>query len=76
MLKTVLKSEALALHEVGLWTNKLCLLLVIKAIDSLSSGFLSYSESEVKVEVSQPCLTLCDPIDSTVHGILQARILE
>ena len=22
------------------------------------------------------CLTLCDPIDYTVHGILQARILE
>ena len=76
MLKTVLKSEALALHDVGLWTNKLCSLLVIKVMDSLSSGFLSYSESEVKVEVSQPCLTLCDPIDDTVHGLLQARILE
>jgi len=25
---------------------------------------------------SQLCLTLCDPVDSTVHGILQARILE
>ena len=40
MLKTVLKSEVLVLHEAGLWTNKLCLLLVIKAMDSLSSGFL------------------------------------
>ena len=31
--------------------------------------------------VAQPCPTLCDPIDrslpgSSVHGILQARILE
>ena len=26
--------------------------------------------------VAQSCLTLCDPIDYTVHGILQARILE
>ena len=31
--------------------------------------------------VAQPCLTLCDPVDcslpgSSVHGILQARILE
>ena len=31
--------------------------------------------------VAQPCLTLCDPIDcnlpgSSLHGILQARILE
>ena len=24
----------------------------------------------------QSCLTLCDPIDYIVHGILQARILE
>ena len=28
------------------------------------------------VKVSQLCLTLCDPVDYTVHGILQARILE
>ena len=33
-------------------------------------------ESEVKVKVSQLCPTLCDPTDYTVHGILQARILE
>ena len=30
----------------------------------------------VKVKVSQSCPTLCDPMDYTVHGILQARILE
>ena len=29
-----------------------------------------------KVKVTQSCLTLCDPIDYTVYGILQARILE
>ena len=29
-----------------------------------------------KVKVSQLCPTLCDPMDCTVHGILQARILE
>ena len=29
-----------------------------------------------KVKVAQSCLTLCDPMDYTVHGILQARILE
>ena len=33
-------------------------------------------ESEVKVKVVQWCPTLCDPTDHTVHGILQARILE
>ena len=34
------------------------------------------SESEVKVKVTQSCLTLCDPMDYTLHGILQARILK
>ena len=29
-----------------------------------------------KVKVTQLCLTFCDPMDDTVHGILQARILE
>ena len=31
---------------------------------------------KVKVKVTQSCPTLCDPIDYTVHGILQARILQ
>ena len=31
---------------------------------------------EWKVKVTQSCPTLCDPMDYTVHGILQARILE
>ena len=36
---------------------------------------------KVRVLVAQSCLTLCDPMDysppgSSVHGILQARILE
>ena len=40
-----------------------------------------YLQMKVKVLVTQPCLTLCDPMDysppgSSVHGILQARILE
>ena len=30
----------------------------------------------MKVKVDQSCPTLCDPMDYTVHGILQARILE
>ena len=30
----------------------------------------------MKVKVTQSCLTLCDPLDYTVHGILQARILK
>ena len=31
---------------------------------------------ELKVKVAQSCPTLCDPMDYTVHEILQARILE
>ena len=31
---------------------------------------------EVKGKVAQSCPTLCDPMDCTVRGILQARILE
>ena len=28
------------------------------------------------MKVAQSCLTLCDPVDYTVRGILQARMLE
>ena len=34
------------------------------------------SNVKMKVKVAQSCLTLCDPMGYTVHGILQARILE
>ena len=30
----------------------------------------------MKVKAAQSCLTLCDLMDSPIHGILQARILE
>ena len=33
-------------------------------------------EHVISVKVARSCLTLCDPMDYTVHGILQARILE
>ena len=33
-------------------------------------------KGEVKVEVAQSCPALCDPMDYTVHGILQATTLE
>ena len=38
-------------------------------------------DTESESEVAQSCLTLCDPADcsppgSSIHGILQARILE
>ena len=39
-------------------------------------GFCLPCHLKVKVKVAQSCPTLCNPIDYTVHGILQARILE
>ena len=33
-------------------------------------------QRQKKVKVTQWCLTLCNPMDYTVHGIIQARILE
>ena len=41
----------------------------------------TYYSVKVKVLIAQSCLTLCDPLDcrlpgSSVHAILQARILE
>ena len=32
--------------------------------------------SEVKVKVAKLCPTLCDPLNYSVHGILQGRILQ
>ena len=31
---------------------------------------------KVKGKVAQLCLTLCDPMNYIIHGILQTRILE
>ena len=38
--------------------------------------FTTEPPGKVKVKVTHSCPTLCDPMNSTVHGILQARILE
>ena len=37
---------------------------------------ISIIGGKVKVKVAQSCPALCDPMDYTVHGIFQARILE
>ena len=48
---------------------------------SLDDGYCLRNSEVVKPVFSQSCLTLCDPMDCSlpgpsVHGILQARILE
>ena len=35
-----------------------------------------HTKGKVEVKVAQSCPTLWDPMDFTVHGILQARLLE
>ena len=47
----------------------------------LPSALVQHISCTLCVTVAQLCLTLCDPMDcsllgSTVHGILQARVLE
>ena len=39
-------------------------------------GCTKSMSASMKVKVAQLCPTFCDPMDYTVHGILQARVLE
>ena len=64
--------------------NQFCIITITGCCTKLK-GQLDLSSLKVKVksesEVAQSCPTLCDPMDSSppgssVHGILQARILE
>ena len=55
--------------------------LTFQVEQSIPLHFPPYSSVYLKVlkvkrKVVQSCPTLCDPMDYTVHGILQARILE
>ena len=38
--------------------------------------YLLLPSKSMKVKVTQSCLTLCDPTEYTVQGVLQIRILE
>ena len=62
------------------WNAVVC--EVFTPVKLVSTSFTSHSQPFVLVMVSecvkvaQLCLTLCDPMDYAVHGILQARVLE
>ena len=48
---------------------------------AVAGGAASKPQGDLRVSVAQSCPTLCSPVDcsppgSSVHGILQARILE
>ena len=49
---------------------------VLLIILFLGSGTFLHASWHIIVKVAQSCSTLCDPMDYTVYGILQARILE
>ena len=69
-LDSILKSRAITL---------LTKVHIVKALDFLV-GMYGCERWTIKkaseVKVTQSYLTLCDPMDYTVYGILQARVLE
>ena len=42
----------------------------------MKSGFQPQALNGNKVKVAQYCPTLCNPVDYTVHEVIQVRILE
>ena len=57
------------------YTFLICCLFVIDIFPRSKHLLISWLQSPW-VKVAQLCPTLCDPMDYTVHGILQARILQ
>ena len=58
-----------------IWNHKI--LQIAKVITRKQKNWKYHTSwFQVKVKVAQWCLTLCDPMDYTVHEILQTRILE
>ena len=59
---------------------KFCVFLLFYGLTESAHGSIKCGGfvfwNSMKVKVAQSCLTLCNPMDYIVHGILQARILE
>ena len=83
------KSWALLCYFLAVWLCANCLLSLDLSFHLYKMRVMLTSEGRVKEtcflskvsEVAQSCPTLCDPVDcslpgSSVHGILQARVLE
>jgi len=69
-----LKREFFLLGSHGIGTSPFLgslAVFTLQILDLIASIIMN-----VKVKITQSCLTLCDPVDYTVCGILQARILE
>ena len=59
------------IENVRLLVNLIMCISLLKIIFTFIFCYLS-----CEVKVAQSCPTLCDPMDYTFHGLLQARILE
>ena len=59
-------------HLAEISEEQCCVFLIVSCQVANNVDLNTLSE----VKVIQSCLTLCNPMDYTVHGILQARILE
>ena len=57
-------------------SRDITLLTKVCIVKAMVFPVVVYGCEKGKVKVAQSCLTLCNPRDYTIHGILQARILE
>ena len=74
-------SPALLLLAAWLWENTVCAHVSLSVSEAVVTRVSQMLWISCCCLVVQSCLTLCDPVDysppgSSVHGILQARILE
>ena len=78
------QSEGQSLLELWLKTQRLCAFLLHfcwSVVDLQCCVSFCYttqwvSYTCIRVKVAQSCPTLCDPMDYSVHGVLQTRIPE
>ena len=77
-LSSLMKMLKVLFWGVALWAIRVgsnC--LDLKSWIEMFQGWTFHSlKWKVKVKVAQLCPAVCDPMDYTVHGILQARLLE
>ena len=57
-------------------SRDITLRIKVHLVKAMDFPIIMYGCEKVKAKVVQSCPTLCNPMDYTVHGILQARILE
>ena len=52
------------------------LMYLWQELDQINGQLKTFSWKKVRMKVTQSCLTVCNPMDYIVHGILQARVLQ